>query len=71
MFANKCERQSPILVEQIHNVMGNYIDTSCGEYNPDTDRCEKLGPPPRPPKGAKAKNSFIKNLVDIFDTLDE
>ena len=70
MVANGCEKQLPTLQDQIHNVMGNYIDSSCGQYSADNDSCDKLGSPPKPSKEDKKKNKFIKNLVDIFDSID-
>jgi len=72
MLANGCSAQLPILNEQIRAVTGNYIDSTCGDYNEDSDRCEKLGPPSKI-KGSKPKGSrnshFIRNLVEIFDSI--
>lgn len=70
MHADGCVKETPILQEQMHLVMGNYVDSSCGEYNAESDRCEKLGPPPKPAKNSKAKK-FITNLVDIFDSIEQ
>ena len=70
MYSDNCESHYPILHDQIDNVMGNYIDSTCGDYNPDTDKCEKMPPLPKIDKKLKVKNKFIKNLVNIFESLE-
>lgn len=62
-----CEDKLPILVDQIQSVMGNFVDSSCGEYVADSDKCDQL--PPIPKLMLKTKKSFLYNLVDIFESV--
>ena len=49
---------------------GNFLDSTCGEYNPDTDKCDSVPPLPQISKKLKIKNRYIKNLVDIFESIE-
>lgn len=67
MTRNGCEDKLPILLENITGVLGNFLDSSCGEYDLDSDKCDQL------PSLAKVKaksNNFVTNLVDVFKSVD-
>ncbi|KAH9530325.1 hypothetical protein DERF_004137 [Dermatophagoides farinae] len=68
MTKNGCEDKLPVLLETITGVVGNFLDSTCGEYNLDTDKCEKLAPLPVKNLKPHSKN-FVTNLVDIFKTV--
>ncbi|KAI2805899.1 hypothetical protein BLOT_004908, partial [Blomia tropicalis] len=68
MYSDNCESHYPILHDQIHNVMGNYIDSTCGDYNPDTDKCEKM--PPLPKIDKKLKYFLHNNCPSSIEILN-
>ncbi|KAH9414308.1 hypothetical protein DERP_008507 [Dermatophagoides pteronyssinus] len=68
MIKNNCEDKLPVLLETITGVVGNFLDSTCGEYNLDTDKCEQL--PSLPIENLRPySKSFVTNLVDIFENV--
>jgi hypothetical protein len=41
------------------------------EYTADSDKCEKLGEPPKKLKNQKRTKSIILPLIDLFDSFSE
>lgn len=73
-----CEPKLPIIVDQVGSIMGNVVNSYCGEYTPDTDKCTKL--PRLPGKVSSSSsnnktrrsntNSFVINLALIFESIN-
>jgi hypothetical protein len=43
----------------------------CGEYSDDSDKCEKLGEPPKRRKNQKIPRSFFLPIIDVFNSFGD
>lgn len=51
------------LMDMIRSMSGSMSDMACGEYNDQTDACEKLGPPP---KQVKLNENVYKSVALVI-----
>ena len=58
------------LLSYLQSLMGNF-ESSCGEYNSDTDKCALLGPPPKKLAKEAAFKSILYPLLDIVESLPQ
>ena len=64
----KCEHHMPSLVDMMQSYSGNFVDAMCGDYNTDSDKCDRL--PPLKARQLKNNGTFLRNLVAIFDSIE-
>ncbi|KAF7489020.1 hypothetical protein SSS_01781 [Sarcoptes scabiei] len=61
-----CEDKLPVLIENITGVTGNFMNSMCGEYNSDSDKCDHL---PTLTKSKPISTNFVTNIVDFFNSV--
>ncbi|XP_054155138.1 uncharacterized protein LOC128953655 [Oppia nitens] len=64
------EEHINLLVRRSEQVSNGPMNMACGDYNEETDKCEKLEIPNRL-KDEPIPKSFLMPLVDIFDSFNE
>jgi len=55
----------------IRSVIGNVVDLICGEYVEGSDKCAKLGPPPKKQKKQRRLKSFAVPVLDLLASFPE
>lgn len=63
-------RHHDYLMDLSRSFITSISDIMCGDYNEDTDRCDKLGPPPTPKTfNSKQYKTFIWVMTDILASM--
>ena len=60
--------QRATLMDMFRSGSDNLIETMCGEYSPETDACERLGPAPKPAK--EITKQYITPMSLFIDLLE-
>lgn len=69
MRTTECKAETDTMLDFIRNVMGNFVDSTCGEFSEETDRCSKLGKPPKRKPSEKVPKSILYPLFDIINSI--
>lgn len=67
--AGDCKDKLKVYAESIQQVLGGFVDRSCGEFNSDTDRCEKLSPIAVKKSSGKSRPSLILNVAQLIGSV--
>ncbi|CAG2105648.1 unnamed protein product [Medioppia subpectinata] len=59
------------LMTIIRSVTGNTVDVFCGDYTEESDKCNKLGLPPRKLKSQRRTKSFAVPMIDVLQGFPE
>lgn len=71
MGTTECKSEVDTMLAFYRQLMGNFVDTTCGDYNEDTDRCNKLGKPPKKHEKERSPKSILYPLHDIINSLPQ
>ncbi len=66
-----CKAEMENILHYLQSVMGAFLDATCGEYSPETDRCSALGEPPAKLAHESTPKSLLYPLFDIIESLPQ
>lgn len=65
---NGCADKVQDMLNMLEPYIGNTMDSLCGDYTPDSDKCSTLPPLPKI-KNPSKNGTFLINLIEIFDSI--
>lgn len=71
MRKTECRSETDTILDFVRSLMGNFVDSTCGDYSEETDRCAKLGKPPKRKSGEKVPKSILYPLFDIINSIPQ
>jgi len=57
--------------EFVDSLTGNILDILCGDYEDGSDKCLRLGSPPKKNKNQRRTKSFLIPLIDVLASFPE
>lgn len=66
---NCSETESEKIQEFVRNLFQGIINTACGDFQENSDKCDKIPPPPKKRKSDKSYKSYFLPLVELWHSL--